>query len=321
MLSRVADNLYWMARYIERAENVARLIDVSLQILLDLPQREAQQLRKNWQPLLVCLDLKNEFCKHHRAYDSRTVTEFLVTEATNPYSLFNQLKSARENARAIREEISNEMWEQINRTFLWSISRQAHQLLSKNPYEFFNRIKQDSHLFQGITDATMAHHEGWHFIQIGKYLERAEKTSRFLDNPLLQSLDPLFSWVAILQSCSAKQAYQKRYRVTPQPEKVIEFLFHDPFFPRSITYCAKQIEFFLNQIAQSHQTLYHLLPPYKAWKILWNTLAKTPKNFSKANVLHQIVDRIQLNLNTLDEAIFKTYLCYHLNQAIPQLEQ
>ncbi|MEZ5406067.1 MAG: alpha-E domain-containing protein [Verrucomicrobiia bacterium] len=191
----------------------------------------------------------------------------------------------------------------------------------QNPYDFFNRIKQDSHLFQGVTDATMAHNEGWHFIQIGKYLERTEKTSRFLDNPVLQSLDPLFSWVAILQSCSARQAYQKRYRGTPQPEKVIEFLFHDPFFPRSMTHCAKQIEFFLDQIAQSHQTSSHLLPPYKAWKTLQNSITKTPKNFSKANVLHQTVDRIQLNINKLDEAIFKTYLCYHLNQAIPQLEQ
>jgi uncharacterized alpha-E superfamily protein len=321
MLSRVADNLYWMARYMERAENVARLIDVSLQVMLDLPQREAQLLRKNWQPLLVCLDLKEEFCRRHNTWDYKTATEFLVLENNNPYCLLNQLKSARENARAIREEISTEMWEQINRTYLWSISRQAHQLFSKNPYEFFNRIKQDSHLFQGITDATMAHHEGWHFLQIGKYLERAEKTSRFLDNPLLQSLDPLFSWVAILQSCSARQAYQKRYRGTPQPEKVIEFLFHDPFFPRSMSYCARQIEFFLSQIALSHKTQFQTLPPYKAWKILWNTLTKTPKNFFKADVLHQTVDRIQLNLNTLDEAIFKTYLCYHLDQTPAQLEQ
>ena len=309
MLSRVADNLYWMARYIERVENMARLIDVNLQLMLDLPQIEAQRLKKDWQAILVCLDLKKNFLKKHSNFDCKAVTEFLVI-AAHPYSIFNQIKLARENARAIREEISTEMWEQLNRVYLWSISRSAFQLFLKNPYDFFYRIKQESHLFQGITDATLPHREAWRFIQLGKYSERAEKTSCFLDNQLFHASDSLLGWIAVLRSCSARQAYQKCYQTLPQPRLVVKFLCHDPFFPRSIAFCLNQIKNLLEDIAKEHGATLQTLILFRDLKTLLKQAKGIYPQHAETLKLHQELKQFQLHLDNLNKAIFKTYLYY-----------
>lgn len=306
MLSRVADSLYWMARYMERAENTARLIDVNMQLMLDLPQAEAQKLKKNWSAILSCLDLKKDFFKKHSSANSKAVINFLVIE-NQPYSLLNQIKLARENARAVREEISTEMWEQLNCTYLWSASRSAQQLFIKNPYAFFHHIKQESHLFQGITDATLSHREAWHFIQLGKYLERAEKTAYFLDNRLFPTADTLLALVALLKSCSARQAYQKRYQMTPHPQRVVEFLCYDPGFPRSIIHGLNQVRSLLQAIAKEHKTDYQKLSPYKALEALLKQIHAILPEKNQFTI-----DHLQPYFDQLDEAIFKTYLCYNL---------
>lgn len=310
MLSRVADSLYWMGRYTERSENVARLVDVNLQLMLDLPQGEAQRFKKDWGTILSCLDLKRDFLKNHTSSDSKTVTKFLVIE-DQPHSLLNQIKLARENARAVREEISTEMWEQVNRTYLWSVSRAAHQLFLSNPYDFFHRIKQESHLFQGITDATLPHREAWHFIQLGKYIERTDKTSCFLDNRLFQSADALLALVTVLKSCSAQQAYQKRHQMKLQLQPVVEFLCHDPSFPRSITYCLNQLRNLLQTIAKEHHTNFKTLSPAKVLHTLLKEIQTIHFKEISPVKLHSVLRKLQINLNQLDEAIFKTYLCYN----------
>lgn len=306
MLSRVADSLYWMGRYMERAENTARLIDVNMQLMLDLPQAEAQKLKKDWSAILSCLDLKKDFFKKNTSAHSKAAINFLVID-DQPYSLLNQIKLARENARAVREEISTEMWEQLNCAYLWSISRSAHQLFIKNPYAFFYRIKHESHLFQGITEATLPHREAWHFMQLGKYLERAEKTAYFLDHRLFPITDTLLALAALLKSCSAGQAYQKRYQMSPQSQQVMEFLCHDSGFPRSIVYGLNQVRFFLQAIAKEHNADYQKLAPYKALEFLLKQINTIP--FEKN---HFTIDRFQPHFDQLDEAIFKTYLCYNL---------
>ena len=179
MLSRVADSLYWMSRYIERAENDARILDINLQLLLDLGgEAEAMQ---HWTPVIASLEETDLFDSLYDMADERSVTEFLTLQKKNPNSIFSCLTLARENARTTREQISSEMWEQINRLYLFVQSDDARKLLASSPHEFFKRVVNGSHLFQGITEATMTHGEGWEFIRIGTLLERADCTSRILD--------------------------------------------------------------------------------------------------------------------------------------------
>ena len=152
MLSRVADSLYWMSRYIERAENDARILDVNLQLLLDLGgEAEAMQ---HWAPVIASLEETDHFDSLYAAADERSVIEFLSLQKKNPNSIFSCLTLARENARTTREQISSEMWEQINRLYLFVQSEDAQKLLLASPHEFFKCVVTGSHLFQGVTDAT-----------------------------------------------------------------------------------------------------------------------------------------------------------------------
>src|SRR5262249_30588231 len=168
MLSRVADSIYWMHRYIERAENVARFIDVNLRLLLDLPPGTTEQ----WQPLV---DTTGDHALFRERYGQATqehVIRFLTFDTSNPNSIYSCLRMARENARSVREVISSEMWEQLNRFYLMVRNAAATAGGKQTPHELFTEVKMASHLFVGITDATMSHGEGWHFGRLGRLIER-----------------------------------------------------------------------------------------------------------------------------------------------------
>jgi uncharacterized alpha-E superfamily protein len=263
MLSRVADSLYWMSRYIERAENDARLLDVNLQLLLDLGgEAEAMQ---HWAPVIASLEETDLFDSLYAAADEQSVTDFLTLQRKNPNSILSCLTLARENARTTREQISSEMWEQINRLYLFVQSDEAKLLLSTSPHEFFIRVIFGSHLFQGITDATMTHGEGWDFIRIGAFLERADSTSRILDvkyHILLPSGEDVggnvdtIQWMAMLKSVSALEAYCKLYVSQVAPWKVAEFLITHREFPRSIRYCVDSLDRALHRISGVDESRY-----------------------------------------------------------------
>ncbi|HEY2801680.1 MAG TPA: alpha-E domain-containing protein [Chthoniobacterales bacterium] len=263
MLSRVADSLYWMSRYIERAENDARLLDVNLQLLLDLGgEAEAMQ---HWAPVIASLEETDLFDSLYAAADEQSVTDFLTLQRKNPNSILSCLTLARENARTTREQISSEMWEQINRLYLFVQSDEAKLLLSTSPHEFFTRVIFGSHLFQGITDATMTHGEGWDFIRIGAFLERADSTSRILDvkyHILLPSGEDVggnvdtIQWMAMLKSVSALEAYCKLYVSQVAPWKVAEFLITHREFPRSIRYCVDSLDRALHRISGVDESRY-----------------------------------------------------------------
>src|SRR5439155_17472789 len=159
MLSRVADSIYWMSRYVERAENVARFIEVNLQLMLDAPAGQDQQ----WQPLVNITGDHEDFAKRCGAPTQPNVIEFLAFDPVNPNSILSCLRAARENARTVREIISSSMWEELNKFYLTVCSAQATANLLDSAYEFFNQIKLSSHLLEGITMATMSHGEAWHF--------------------------------------------------------------------------------------------------------------------------------------------------------------
>jgi uncharacterized alpha-E superfamily protein len=213
MLSRVANSLFWMSRYIERAENIARIVDVNLQLLLDFRNLDDQRLAEHWVPIVQSTGDDALFFELYKDARGQTVTEFLTFRADNPNSILSCISLARENARMIRDQISSEMWEEINRLHLYLRSPEARATWDSTPYEFFQAIKFSSLYLQGLIDATIRHNENWHFMQVGKYLERADKTTRILD-VRHQSLVPgsggsvtgqtaSLEWAAVLRSCSA----------------------------------------------------------------------------------------------------------------------
>src|SRR5580698_5186276 len=236
LLSRVADSVYWMARYIERAENISRFIGVNLNLHLDLPMEPAQQ----WQPLIDTSGDTIEFKERYGEATQDNVIEFLAYDAANNTSIASCLRSARENARSVRETISSEMWTQVNSMYL-DMQAQARMPEPEQLNEIFRHIRLGCHLFQGITDATMSHSEAWHFARMGRKLERADKTSRILDVKyfiLLPSARTVgtpyddIHWSAVLKSVSGFGMYRRKHgRISPRD--IVEFLLMDPDFPRS----------------------------------------------------------------------------------------
>ena len=234
MLSRVADSIYWMNRYVERAENVARFVDVNLNLLLDSPPGMQQQ----WAPLVVTTGDQDIFKERYGEATAENVLRFLTFDKEYPNSIISCLRTARENARSVREVISSEMWEQVNAFYLM-VKEAADTGSISNLHIFFPEVKMSSHLFAGVMEATMAHTEGWHFGQLGRLLERADKTARILDVKyyiLLPSVSDVGSplddlqWIALLKSASAYEMYRKcQYRITPKA--VTEFLILNRDFP------------------------------------------------------------------------------------------
>ena len=241
MLSRVADSIYWMSRYIERAENVARFIDVTLNLMLDMPVGSVQQ----WQPLVDTTGDAKEFADRYGVATQQRVIQFLTHDPDNPNSIRSCLRAARENARSVREVISSEMWEQLNEFYLMVDSTAFDANSLSDPQHLFAIVKMSSHEFAGVTDATMTHNEGWHFCRLGRHLERADKTSRILDVKYFLLLPTAadvgttyedIQWAAVLRSASAFEMYRKRHG-RMHPERIVEFLLLDREFPRAIQCC------------------------------------------------------------------------------------
>jgi uncharacterized alpha-E superfamily protein len=234
-----------MTRYIERAENVARFIEVNLHLQLDLPLESAYQ----WRPLIDTSGDSELFAKQYGEANEDNVIHFLVFDAENLNSIYSCLRGARENARSIRETISSEMWEHVNTMYLQiQLHRGAppHDSL----HEMLRGIRLACHMFQGITDGTMTHNEAWHFLRLGRHMERADKTSRILDVKyfiLLPSTTGVgtpyddLHWAAVLKSVSGFEMYRKMYgRITPR--NIVDFLLMSREFPRAIRHCMGSAE-------------------------------------------------------------------------------
>src|SRR6266403_1536787 len=259
MLSRVANSLYWMSRYIERAENIARIVDVNLLLLLDFRNPDDQRLAQYWTPIVQSTGDEALFQQWYDEANGRTVTDFLTFRADNPNSILNSIAQARENARMVRDQITIEMWEEINRLYLFLRSPRAREVWKASPHEFFQEVKSSSLHLQGLTDATIPHTEGWNFMLAGKFLERADKTTRILDvrharlpakglPPPVQQADAL-EWAAVLRSCSAWDAYGQVYAAEVNPRHVVEFLLLSNDFPRSVRFCLAAFDAALRRIS------------------------------------------------------------------------
>ena len=311
MLSRVADSIYWMSRYVERAENVARFIEVNLQLMLDDASGEGQQ----WEPLVSTTGDHEEFTKRHGKATQDNVLQFLTLDADNPNTILSCVRSARENARTIREIISSEMWLQLNKFYLMvnDAAEQKAGALS-NPQDFFSEVKNANHLFNGISAATMTHGEPWHFFHMGRMLERADKTSRMLDVKyfiLLRSAQDIgtpfddIQWAAVLRSASAFEMYRKRHgRISPRG--VVEFLLLDREFPRAIHFSLLASRDSLHKISGTPLgTFRH--PPEKLLGQLCSDLAFTSVDEIVNDGLHEYLDDLQDRMNQVGAGIFETF--------------
>ena len=319
MLSRVANSIYWMCRYIERAENVARFIIVNLNLLLDMPSERS----KHWEPLVMTTGDRDFFEARYPTYDREQVMRFLTFDRDYPNSILTCLAVARENGRSIREIISSEMWEHLNTFYLELAASHSPAQALQDPHRFYKIIQMRSHLFTGLMDCTMSHGEAWNFARIGMMMERADKTSRILDVKyymLLPQADlvntPIdnIQWMAVLKSASAFEMFLKRHHhITPR--SVADFLIFDDQFPRSIRHCASKAQICLHRITGSalgsaHNAAEKRLGRLKA-DLEYSDIDEVIKNG-----MHEYLDNLQTRLNQVDTAIGATF--FNLK---PQVEQ
>ncbi|CAI2719255.1 alpha-E domain-containing protein [Nitrospina watsonii] len=322
MLSRVADSIHWMSTYLERAENVARFIEVNLQMILDLPLFQEQT--NHWKPLVSITGDDAYFYETYGEATRENVIRFHTFDHNYPNSIISCVTAARENARSIREIISSEMWEQINQFYLLLRMEETNGHALSNPFVFFQEVKTASHLFNGIMDATMTHGEAWNFGHLGGMLERADKTSRILDVKyfiLLPKLEYIGTpvddtqWGVLLKSTSGLEMYRKQYKHI-SPDNVVDFLILNREFPRSIHFCLNEAEEALSKITgsppgtyrnQAEQTLGRLRS-----RMNYTTVAEI---FSHG--LHEYLDDFQGELNRINTEIGHTFF----SQELPRKEE
>jgi len=269
MLSRTADNLFWMCRYTERAENTARMLDVNLQMSL-LPQ-DAQRREGSWLGVLRISELQGLYQSKYASISPHDVLQYMVRDPENPSSIYSCMRAARENARAVRGSLTTEVWETYNTTWLELLKHLHTGLLERNPGEFFEWVKFRSHLARGVTIGTMLEDEALYFLRIGMHLERADNTARMLDVKFherganghdgraepagaaaLQS--EFYRWSALLGSVSGLEIYRKVYRDVITPDRVAELLILHGDMPRSLLASMRAVADDLARISNQRST-------------------------------------------------------------------
>ena len=310
MLSRVADAIYWMNRYLERAENYARFLDVNFNLSLEMPSDISAQ----WKPVVVTTGDWSLYESLYEKVEKSRVIFFLGFDEKNPNSIFNSLRNVRENARSVRPDITKEVWEQVN--YLYYLVKDEtvkKRWQKKDPRGFFTEVKKGCQLLYGIFDATISRTDGWHFGKIGQLIERADKTSRVLDvkyHMLLpdvkavgSSLD-LVQWAALLKSVSAYDMYRKRFGKLTSKE-ISEFLILDKIFPRSMLRCLLHAEQSMQTITGSPSGYYNSAE--RKLGLLKAHLEYADINEVFSQGLHEYLDDFQDKLNDVSNAVFESF--------------
>lgn len=305
MLSRVANALYWMQRYRERAENIARLVTVNLNLTIDIPEDS----RGQWYPLVATTGDSQLFQQYFSAPTEENVLRFLTFDRRNPNSILNCLYRSRENGRSIRPIITSEMWHELNTAYLYAQKTAAAVGDGHPGYEFYDQIRKACQLFTGITDTTLAHNEAWHFARMGNLLERADQTSRILDVKyfmLLPSAQHVgtpyddIQWAALLKSVSALEMY-RRNRPSIHHAWVAEFLILNREFPRAIYSC----------LVRTEESLKRMLGDQSAESNTYRQIAQLCEELAAMTIyeiikkgLHEFLDRIQARIIEINRSIF-----------------
>src|ERR1700678_3149871 len=317
MLSRVADSCHWIARYLERREHPARLIDVDLQLRLD-QSPEAGSGR--WSRLLEALQAPHP---EDGAIDATTLTHILTLDKTNSSSIISCVAAARENLRQVREQCSTEMWEQLNRLYLQGNSTTLFRSWLLHSYVFFRAVREGAHLFQGVTDSTMSHGEGWQYIQLGRFVERTDALARLIGahfKRLPQSPDQsveneeYLEWVGLLKSCAAFEAYCKTYTAELRPLRVAEFLLLNPGFPHSVRFSVDMVHAALRAVGELTERKAE--QPLRLAGRLRATLSFSQIDEIMASGPNAYVDSIRWQCAQAHTAIHQVYFDYSVESAL-----
>lgn len=325
MLSRVANAIYWMSRYLERAGNLARVVEVNWHLTLDLPGAGATE----WRALIEASGDQFLFEEHYGDYDAATVITFLSFDRDYSNSIASCLWAARENARAIREVIPYEMWNYIN-TFYHFVHEAASRPLQvvENPFSFCQEMKMRDFVLGGIAADAMIEDEAWHFGRLGRLLERCDKTSRILDvsfhrlldekNDMLQAYDSIH-WAALLRATSALNAF-RRCRGRISPEKVADFLLFDHDFSRSVLHCLTRAQSSLHAITGTKLHFFTRESERLMGQLCADLSYLTIEDVF-AQGLHTFTDRLQTRMNAIDSRLGHEFFGYSAIGSEVRMEQ
>jgi uncharacterized alpha-E superfamily protein len=335
MLSRDADSCYWMGRYVERTEATARMVDVHYHAALEtflpssLDERDKDPSGPlKWPALLQISGASDDFAEHYDSEADRDVLNYLCFDTENSNSIVSTWKAARDNARAMREAIASEMWESVNITYLrlreWNVDR----LFSESPHEFFSMVKNSSHLFQGILNRTMVMGETRDWLDLGRFSERADQTTRLIDVKFhdlvaTDALEPtglstnhgsgdpldLHEWIAVLKSASAFEMYRKTHKDGIKPVNIIDFLIRNPSFPASVRHCIERVDGSLHRINGSPLGK-ATNEPERLVEQLISDLTCIPADEMIGSGLHEFLEHVQLLLSGVGSSIAATFLSY-----------
>lgn len=314
MLSRVAENLYWMGRYLERGENTARFINSMTQVRLDLPRSASF----GWDVLLKVAGLDHLYAERYpeqQVIDEDTVIPFLIEEAENPSSILASIHNARENARTVREVLPMELWERINSLYLYIRDNANRARIGRGPRsDLLQGVIGRRESIIGLLTGSMSENAAYQFIKLGRNLERADMTTRIIDvnsavrlpkDPALMAVTTERMWLCSLNALSALQMYRQHVSVHVRGNDVVNFLLKDPHFPRTVLHCLAEVEGCLS-----------VLPEHKgAMKLVrqtWRRVEGMQLNDLKPTVLHEYLDQIQTDLGAVHRAVAKQY--FHLHQ-------
>lgn len=309
MLSRVADSLFWLGRYAERAENYSRFIDVNFNLSIDLPPG----MKEQWRPLITATGDEVLYKKLYSDYSRENAIRFLAFDKRNHNSIIASVVNARENARQVRENISKETWEVLNDLYHFVEKAAKRKMWKSEDADIFKQIKYKLQLIQGIGYDTSPRNQGWYFTKLGQFLERADKTSRILDvkyHVLLPSVEEIGSpldflhWNALLKSVSALNAYKQMYGKI-EPGNIVNYLVLNSYFPRSILFCLVNAENCLHEISDAKRGYTNL-----AEKEIGNVRADL--EFADINDvfefgLHEYLDKLQGRINDISTAVYEQY--------------
>ncbi len=305
MLSRVANHIYWMARYLERAENTARLIQVNTHLLLDLPR----SVPLGWEPIVDILSIRENFYANYESADEKSVIRFMVTDPNNSGSIINSLAAARENARIVREIIPSEAWEEINNIHLQAKADGQSVLTRRHRFNCLNKIIKANQTITGLVGGTMNRDDAYAFLRLGRHLERCDMTSRIIDVrsasllPQMADEHPAFEniqWIGVLKSLSAYQMYRQEMRLRVNRTDVLEFLLKRHSFPRSICHSVHQIKKCLEELPQSDAVC-------DQFEQLSTIVEKLDIHTLTQESLHHVIDEIQAGLMDIHLAVNKAY--------------
>lgn len=317
MLSRVAENIYWMARYVERAENMARLVNVNAFLLLDLPKK----VRFGWTPLVEITGSQKLYKQLYSDQTERSVVRFLIGDENNPGSLLSSARQARENVRTIRDVVPRETAEQINELYLFARSGLARGLAHAGRFEYLKAVILRCQTITGLLAGTMVHDAGYDFLRMGRNLERADMTTRIIDVRSANLLPDVsvdlrpfenVQWMSVLKSLSGYQAYRRVMQVNVRRPDVLRFLFQEKIFPRAFFHTMGEVESCLQSLPRRDE-------PLKAVHALQKVVTdRDPESLTQAD-LHGFIDKLQLGLIDLHNRIREAYFLFEDSAAKPRV--